>query len=117
PPHEALHDALRAVLPPDTVLTDPDLLATYARDEADLLPFDAPAAVVRPRTTEQVRAAIAVAARLGVPVVPQGARTGLAGGANATAGALVISMVAMNRIVRIDPVNRIAVVQPGVVNA
>ncbi|MFD0788182.1 FAD-binding oxidoreductase, partial [Micromonospora azadirachtae] len=53
----------------------------------------------------------------GVPVVPQGARTGLAGAANAVDGAVVLSTVAMNEIREIDPVSRIAVVQPGVVNA
>src|SRR5690606_10450048 len=52
-----------------------------------------------------------------VPVVPQGARTGLAGGANAIEGALVVSLTAMDKILEIDPTNRIAVVQPGVVNA
>ncbi len=50
-------------------------------------------------------------------VVPQGARTGLAGGANAVDGCIVLSTAAMDRILEIDPVNRLAVVQPGVVNA
>ena len=50
-------------------------------------------------------------------MVPQGARTGLAGAANAVDGAVVLSTAAMDRILEIDPVNRIAVVQPGVVNA
>ena len=52
----------------------------------------------------------------GVPVVPRGAGTGLSGGANAIAGSVVISFERMNRIVRIDPVERLAVVQPGVIN-
>src|SRR5690606_16189731 len=51
------------------------------------------------------------------PVVPQGARTGLAGGANAIDGAVVLSMTAMDQILEVDRTNRIAVVQPGVVNA
>jgi glycolate oxidase len=49
--------------------------------------------------------------------VPQGARTGLTGGANATDGCIVLSTTAMDQILGVDPVNRIAVVQPGVVNA
>ncbi len=57
------------------------------------------------------------AARHDIAVVAQGARTGLAGGANAIDGCLVVSMVNMNRIVEVDRSNRIAVVQPGVVNA
>ena len=52
-----------------------------------------------------------------MPVVPQGARTGLAGAANAVDGAIVLSTVAMDEILEIDPVNRVAVVQPGVINS
>ncbi|GIF48912.1 glycolate oxidase [Asanoa ferruginea] len=108
---------LRAALPDGAVLTDPDLLRGHQRDEADLVPFGTPAVVVRPRTTAEVVDVVRAAARAGVPVVPQGARTGLAGAANAIDGAVVLSTVAMDRIVEIDPVNRYAVVQPGVVNA
>lgn len=104
-------------LPPGTVLTDPDLLAGHRRDEADFCAFGTPAAVVRPRSTADVVTAIRVAGRHRAPIVPQGARTGLAGAANAVDGAVVLSMTAMDRILEIDPVNRIAVVQPGVVNA
>lgn len=108
---------LRAALPEGTVLTDPELLRSYEHDEADLCDAGTPAAVVRPRRTEEVVAAVRVAARHGVPVVPQGARTGLAGAANAVPGSIVLSTLAMDRILRIDPVDRIAVVQPGVVTA
>jgi glycolate oxidase len=112
-----LIDDLRAALGDAAVLTDPDLLRTHRRDEADLCEAGTPAVVVRPRTTAEVVAVVTAAARYGVPVVPQGARTGLAGAANAVDGAVVLSMVRMDRIVEIDPVGRIAVVQPGVVNA
>lgn len=112
-----LLDALRAVLPAEAVLTDPDLLRGHSRDEADLVAAGLPAVVVRPRTTEQVAAVVRIAAERGVPLVPQGARTGLAGAANAVEGGIVLSTVAMDRILEVDPVNRIAVLQPGVVNA
>jgi len=108
---------LRAALPEGTVLSDPDLLATYQRDEADLCPAGKPAVVVRPRSTEEVVTVVKIAAARGVPLVPQGARTGLAGAANAVDGAIVVSLTAMDRILEIDPINRIAVVQPGVINA
>ena len=110
-------DELLAVLPPEAVVTDPDLLRLHARDEADLCAAGSPAVVTRPRTTEQVQAILRIATRHGVPVVPQGARTGLAGAANAVDGSIVLSLTAMDRIVEIDPINRIAVVEPGVVNA
>ncbi|KIR62808.1 MULTISPECIES: FAD-binding oxidoreductase [Micromonospora] len=108
---------LRALLGDAAVLTDPDLLRMHERDEADLCASGTPLVVVRPRDTAQVAGVIRAAARHGVPVVPQGARTGLAGAANAVDGAMVLSTVAMDRILEIDPVARIAVVQPGVVNA
>lgn len=112
-----LLDDLRAALGDEAVLTDPDLLRLHRRDEADLCAAGTPLVVVRPRDTAQVVAAVRAAARHGVPVVPQGARTGLAGAANAVDGAVVVSTVAMTAIREIDPVARIAVVQPGVVNA
>ncbi|WP_405115936.1 FAD-binding protein [Micromonospora sp. NBC_01405] len=108
---------LRAVLGDDAVLTDPDLLRMHERDEADLCASGTPLVVVRPRGTDEVVGVVRAAARYGVPVVPQGARTGLAGAANAVDGSVVLSTVAMDRILEIDPVGRIAVVQPGVVNA
>jgi len=111
---DPIEDLRAAALP---LLTDPDLLRTYRRDEADLCDAGAPLAVVRPRSTAEVAAAVRVAARHRLPVVPQGARTGLAGGANAVDGALVVSLTAMNGIVEIDPGERLAVVQAGVVNA
>lgn len=108
---------LTAALPAGTVLTDPDLRRSHQDDQAGLCPSGLPAVVVRPQETAQVAAAVRIAARHRVPVVPQGARTGLAGGANAGEGALVLSLTGMDRILEIDPANRIAVVQPGVVNA
>ncbi|SBT48558.1 FAD-binding oxidoreductase [Micromonospora auratinigra] len=112
-----LVDELRAALGAAAVLTDPDLLRTHQRDEADLCDAGTPLAVVRPRSTADVVAVVRAAGRHGVPVVPQGARTGLAGAANAVDGAVLLSTVAMDRILEIDPVSRIAVAQPGVVNA
>ncbi|WP_345001875.1 FAD-binding oxidoreductase, partial [Tsukamurella soli] len=61
-------------------------------------------------------ATVAACAGLGLPIVPRGAGTGLSGGANATEGSVVVAMDAMNAVLEIDPAERIAVVQPGVVN-
>ncbi|MBZ4321966.1 FAD-binding oxidoreductase [Streptomyces huiliensis] len=108
---------LREGLPEGAVLTDPDVTASYANDMASFCPAGAPAAVVLPRTVEQVRHVMRTATALRVPVVPQGARTGLSGAANAVDGCVVLSLVKMDRILEIDPVERIAVVEPGVVNA
>jgi glycolate oxidase len=110
-------DDLLAALPAGRVLTDPGVVAAHCRDEADLCDAGTPLAVVRPRDTAEVAAAVRVAATHRVPVVPQGARTGLTGAANAVDGAVVVVLTGMNRILEIDPGERIAVVQPGVVNA
>ncbi len=112
-----LHERLLAGLPAEALLTDPDVTASYAHDMASFCTAGTPAAVVLPRTVEQVRHVMRTATELRVPVVPQGARTGLSGGANASDDCIVLSLVKMDRILEIDPVDRIAVVEPGVVNA
>jgi glycolate oxidase len=112
----AISDELARVLPGGRVVRDPDVLASYAHDEAEWAPYGRPAAVVRPRETAEVREVVARCARRGVPVVARGAGTGLSGGANAIDGCVVLSFEAMNEILRIDPAERVAVVQPGVVN-
>ncbi|MFF9058541.1 FAD-binding oxidoreductase [Streptomyces sp. NPDC014882] len=112
-----LLDRLLDGLPAEAVLTDPDVTASYAHDMASFCPAGTPAAVVLPRTVEQVQHVLRTATELRVPVVPQGARTGLSGAANASDGCLVLSLTKMDRILEISPVDRVAVVEPGVVNA
>ncbi|GAA3176973.1 MULTISPECIES: FAD-binding oxidoreductase [Streptomyces] len=108
---------LRAGLPDEAILTDPDVTGAYARDMAGFCDAGSPAAVVLPRTVEEVQHVMRTATALRVPVVPQGARTGLSGAANAIDGCLVLSLVKMDRILEINPVDRTAVVEPGVINA
>ncbi|MFC9091390.1 FAD-binding oxidoreductase [Streptomyces sp. NPDC057072] len=112
-----LLDRLRAGLPPEAVLSDPDVTASYANDMASFCASGAPAVVVLPRTVKQVQHVMRIATELRVPVVPQGARTGLSGAANASDGCIVLSLTKMDRILEINPVDRVAVVEPGVVNA
>ncbi|WP_329210537.1 FAD-binding protein [Streptomyces sp. NBC_00683] len=112
-----LLEELRAGLPADALITDPDVTATYAHDMASFCDAGAPAVVVLPRTVEEVQHVMRTATALRVPVVPQGARTGLSGAANASDGCIVLSLVKMDRILEISPVDRIAVVEPGVINA
>ncbi|PRY38614.1 FAD-binding oxidoreductase [Umezawaea tangerina] len=109
-------DELVGLLPPGRVLVDPDVLASYRHDEAEWAPYGTPAAVVRPRTAEEVQVVVRYCARHGVPVVPRGAGTGLSGGANAVAGCVVVALDGMRAIKEIDPLEKLAVVEPGVVN-
>jgi glycolate oxidase len=75
-----------------------------------------PVAVVLPETSEQVAAIVQLAGREGLPIVPRGAGTGLSGGSVAQQGGIVIATTRMNRILEVDFDNRIALVEPGVIN-
>jgi glycolate oxidase len=105
-----------ALLPPGRVLSDPDVLRSYSHDEAEWAPYERPAFVVRPRTAAEVQVVVRHCVRHGIPVVPRGAGTGLSGGANATEGCAVIALDGMRAIKEIDPLEKLAVVEPGVVN-
>jgi glycolate oxidase len=110
-------DELTAGLPGGAVLTDPAGTEAYRHDEANFCPSGTPLAVVRPTATEQVQHVMRVASAHRVPVVPQGARTGLSGAANAVDGGIVLSLSRMDRILEVNPVDQVAVVEPGVLNA
>ena len=112
-----LVEHLRAGLDDDAVLVAAESTEAYRYDMAKFCEAGQPAVVVRPRTTEQVQHVMRVASAHAVPVVPQGARSGLSGGANALDGCIVLSLTRMDRIVEIHAGEQLAVVEPGVVNA
>jgi len=107
---------LQDALGPDSVLTDPDVTAAYARDQAMLVEAGLPAAVALPRSTEEVSAVLRLASRHGVPVVPRGAGSGLVGAANAVDGGITLVLTRMDAVLEVSAADRLAVVQPGVVN-
>lgn len=106
---------LQSVLGSDSVLHRREELMLYEYD-ASALDMAEPDIVVAPVDTDEVAAAVRIGAAAGWPIVARGAGTGLSGGSVAAAGGLVISLARLDKILRIDPVGRIAVVQPGVVN-
>ncbi|MBZ4333505.1 FAD-binding oxidoreductase [Corallococcus sp. AS-1-12] len=108
--------ALAEVLPAEAVVTDPDVLAAHRRDQAEWAPSGMPRVLVRPGSTSEVQAVLRVATALRVPVVPRGAGSGLSGGANASDGCIVLSLMRMNRILEVDRRGLLAVVQPGALN-
>jgi len=97
------------------VLTDPDELFVY---EADALTIHKhiPSAVVIPGTAEEVAAAVRILADADIPFTPRGAGTGLSGGALSLKGAVIFELARLNKILRIDYENRLAVVETGVIN-
>lgn len=99
--------------------------AGLVADETELLVYECdaltlfknkPEIVVFPTTTEQVSRVVRLAAEHQIPFLPRGAGTGLSGGAMAAEGGIIIELQRMNRILSVDVENRLAVVQPGVVN-
>lgn len=107
----ALHDPDGAV-----VRTDPGVLDVVRTDKSGWIAPGGPVAVVEARTVEHVQATLRTCSALGVPVVPRGAGTGLAGGANGTEGTVVLSVARMDRIVEVSVEDELAVVEPGVLN-
>jgi glycolate oxidase subunit GlcD len=113
---DTIIEELRAVVGDASVLSDPDELLVY---ECDGLPQHKyrPRGVVFPSSTEETSAVMQLLARAGVPFTPRGAGTGLSGGALSLNQGVVIELARMRRILKIDEANRIAIVQPGVVNS
>ena len=110
-----LVDRLRQVLPADRVHDTPEDLAVFGYDGT--WATRRPDAVVSPLTAEEVSAVVRIAGEMGLPVVPRGGGTGLAGGSVPVQGGIVINTTMMNRILDLDRLNMVAVVQPGIVNA
>ena len=108
-----LHDVLEAA---EISVNADDLDATATDWSGHRLP-GTPLAVLRPGSVDAVRAALRVASAAGLPVVPRGRGTGLSGGAAVPDGGLVLSTERLTSIERIDPVNGLAIVQPGVLTA
>jgi glycolate oxidase len=111
----AVRRAFEAALDPRDVLDDPVQCRVY---ECDGLTGHrvVPQLVLLPRDADQVAAAVRVCARYGVPFVARGAGTGLSGGALPVAEGVVIGLNRLNRVLEVDPVDRRAVVEPGVTN-
>ena len=99
-----------------SLITDPDITATYSKDQAPFAPSTPAAAVLLAHSSEEISKALAFCSERKIPVVTRGAGSGLSGGANADSNSLVISLEKMNQIIEIDPANQFARVQAGVIN-
>ncbi len=108
--------ALREFLPARAVLWEDEDTRPYECDGLTAY-RRVPMVVALPETEAQVQRVLATCSALGVPVVPRGAGTGLSGGALPLGDGVLLSMAKFMRILRLDPLARLAVVQPGVRNA
>src|ERR1700728_1838638 len=110
-------DELTAALPDGRVSTDPDIVDSYGRDQTTAVTPGEARCLVSARSTEEVVTTLQWASRHGVPVVPRGGGTSLAGGASAVDGCVILSLARMNAIRELDPADELAVAEAGVINA
>jgi glycolate oxidase len=101
----------------DRVSLDPAELAACRLDKSGHESTTAPLAIVNAASVADVQATMRVATATGTPVVVRGAGTGLAGGAIAGHGEIVLSTLGMTRILEISEDDELAVVEPGIINA
>ncbi|MES2916317.1 MAG: FAD-linked oxidase C-terminal domain-containing protein [Pseudomonadota bacterium] len=106
---------LRGVLAPDSVIDAPEELRVYECDALTAYRCP-PMAAVLPRTTEEVSRVLRIAHEEGVPVVPRGSGTSLAGGAMPTADCLILGVARMNAVLETDYENRFIRVEAGRTN-
>jgi FAD/FMN-containing dehydrogenase len=111
---QAFLDAIARDFPSDFGSQAPADLATYGRDWTKVY-APAPSLLVRPRSTEEVSRFLKLATAHGIAVVPSGGRTGLAGGAVAKNGEVVLSLERMRTIGAVDPVALTVHVQAGAI--
>jgi glycolate oxidase len=111
----ALIARLRKVLPSQALLVEDEELRPYECDGLTAY-REMPLLVALPENEEQAQEVVKICHELRVPVVPRGAATGLSGGAMPHLDGVVVSLAKLKKIIKIDPVSRTAVVQPGVRN-
>jgi FAD/FMN-containing dehydrogenase len=111
---EAFVAQVAAELPGDILSVDPALCAAMGRDWTRS-PRPDPGGIARPRSTAEVARLVQLCRHHQVAMVPSGGRTGLAGGATAARGELVISLVRMNAVYPVDTVGHTVAVQAGAV--
>ena len=109
-----LIEEFKAVVGDSYVVHEPEDLIVFEYDGS--VDRALPLAVVLPASTEEVSGVVMAAHRHGLPIVARGAGTGLSGGAIAEHGGVVVALTRMTNILEIDAENRLAVVEPGVVN-
>src|ERR687897_1330014 len=109
-----LVDQLCAIVGARYVLVEKEDVIVYEQDGSIFQVM--PEMVVLPGNVEQVAAIVKAAKQANVPIVPRGSGTGLAGGAVPAEGGIVLSLARLDRILRVDLENSLAIVEPGVIN-
>jgi len=111
---DALIQELRGIVGDHYLLVEKEDVIVYEQDGSFMQAM--PEIVVLPANVDEVAEVVKAAQRASVPIVPRGSGTGLAGGAVPAEGGVVLSLARLNRILEIDLKNRLAIVEPGVIN-
>ncbi len=111
---EQFLDEVKGFLGENQVVLDREHLSHFSYDATERQYM--PQVALLPQSTEDVSRIMKCAFLHGIPVTPQGGRTGLSGGALPVRGGVVLSFTRLNRIVEIDEANMFAVVEPGVIS-
>ncbi len=111
---DTLIDELRTIVGENYLLLEKEDVIVYEQDGSIFQVM--PEIVVLPGDVEQVAGVVKAARRANVPIVPRGSGTGLAGGAVPAEGGILLSLARLDRILKIDLQNHLAIVEPGVIN-
>jgi D-lactate dehydrogenase len=105
---------LTGILPEERLFTDPVDCYAYAYDNSRR--FFPPQAVVFPLSAQEIQAIVQLCNQYQIPLTARGRGTGTAGGSQPEQGGIVLSLERMNRILKVDPANKMIVCEPGVLN-
>lgn len=113
---EQVLEQLRTQLADGSLVTERGVVKEYSADQADTATVGTALALVKAHSVEDVQATMRIAYEYQVPVVVQGARTGIAGGANAIDGCILLNLMELNQLVDVSTENFTATVQAGMIN-
>lgn len=113
---EQVLEQLRTQLADGSLVTERGVVKEYSADQADTATVGTALALVKANSVEEVQATMRIAYEYQVPVVVQGARTGIAGGANAIDGCILLNLMELNQLVDVSTENFTATVQAGMIN-
>lgn len=111
---DAFISKLKNYLPAELVMTDPEICKKYGADTSRN--FQLPQVVTLPNNTQQIQKIVLLCNEYKIPLTTRGAGTGTTGAAVPLQGGMVLSCENMQRVIKVDPANRIMVVEPGVLN-
>ncbi len=111
---ESIIKELTAIVGKDNVSTKEHEIEGFSSDEMPLAKPYAPQVIVKPTDSQSIAKLMAFASKKKIPVTPRGAGTGISGGCVPIYGGILLSLERMNRILKIDGDNFVAIVEPGV---